>query len=82
MYTKSFKKRFHCTGIAEKIRIATLVGKCVSEKQMPTGRAMTDEEFELISNLSEWCNQNIFFDVMPAMNIVNDQMQFVKEMNK
>jgi hypothetical protein len=82
MNTKNFKKRFHCSGIAEKIRIANMVGECVSKEQMPTGRAMTYEEYELISSLCEWCNQNIFFDVMPAMLSAKDQMDFVKQMNK
>jgi hypothetical protein len=64
--TKNFKKRFYCTSIPEKMRIAQLLGNCVAKSKMPTGRAMTAKEKELLSELCEWCNTNIFFDNKPS----------------
>lgn len=63
--TKSFKKRFHMTATPEKMRITKLLGHCVAKKQMPGGRQMNEQEFNLLTELLEWCNQNIFFDITP-----------------
>lgn len=68
METKAFKKRFHMMGLSEKIKATSLIGDCVTKKQMPGGRAMTEKEFELINDLLEWCNFNIFFDITPRYN--------------
>lgn len=67
--TKRFKKAFHTTGLVAKVDITYKLAELVNKKQFPGGRKMTPEEYHLISDLLEWCNQNVFFDTTPRYDV-------------
>ena len=64
--TMTFRKRFNMMAAPMKLETAALIGKCVDNARMPTGRAMTSDEYALMQELAEWCNDNILFDRKPA----------------
>ena len=43
-----------------------MIGRCLANKTMPTGRLMTNEEYAIMHELCEWCNDNILFDRKPS----------------
>lgn len=63
--TLSFRKRFNLLAAPTKFETARLLGNHVANRTMPTMRPMTDEEHAILSELSEWCNDNIFFNRKP-----------------
>lgn len=63
--TKSFKKRFHGLSLKDKVAVAGLVKDVHVKNQLPSGRKLETDEKKMISELCEWCDENIFFNKMP-----------------
>jgi len=62
----SFRKRFNLLAAPMKFEAAAMIGRCLANKTMPTGRLMTNEEYAIMHELCEWCNDNILFDRKPS----------------
>lgn len=63
--TKAFKKRFHGLSLKDKVAVAGLVNDITRSGKFPSGNKIDAEEKTALSELSEWCDENIFFNKMP-----------------